>query len=217
LSSLEDLIRGEYEPSADRLDPDDDGDTHTRAVNMRVRRRMEVSSNGLHEMLAEAISLLAISDGSVDGTLTNEHDAGERQEQAIKREPRDGRHKMYEAMRNAMSDSKSVWKLIRLARALRMEMEEARKDCKVWDDRDAERKSACVDQRICSINGMAHKIMTMCATIMKHSGTVGGRQGDGEWAKKRAEKRESCVWSVIQLCRRSLEEVEGVLCDALDW
>ncbi|KAG1760691.1 hypothetical protein EV702DRAFT_1207742 [Suillus placidus] len=214
-SGLEDILRGEYEPFAYRVGPGVDGDPHTSAINMRIQRRMEIATTGVHEMLAEAFSLLETPEQGDDRKPANDH-AEERQE-------RDNgtlitsRTCMHRAMQDEVTHTKAVWQLIRLARALRVEVGEVMKDCAASTDETSPHKTECINRHMSSVSIMAHQIMIACATILKNSSTGLGHKGDGEWVKKRADKRELCVWTVIELCRRSLQEVQAMVLNSIDW
>ncbi|KAG1720978.1 uncharacterized protein EDB91DRAFT_1256734 [Suillus paluster] len=214
-SALEDMIEGTYEASEDRYDPEDTGDDHTRMVNMRVRRRMVVLSNGLNEILSQAFATLAIPGGCVDGQPANDNDAGGAHVAAGQRES-GNRTSVETSMRDKASMTRDIWGLVRMARALRKEAEMVMKECALWDA-DSGLKNAHVRKRMLEIQLMAHKIMLSSVSILRFIGPAFERRIEMDRARRRAEKRDSCVWSVISMCRSSLEHVDDVLDHSLDW
>ncbi|KAG1879204.1 hypothetical protein F4604DRAFT_1679620 [Suillus subluteus] len=131
LSTLEAIISNEYGSSSDVLDIDDECDP--------IIRRMQISLNGLHEILAEALDMFSNPNGSGDGNLTNNDDIGELHQNAIQRRRKNRHDVLNKALYEAQWTSRTVWRIIRLAHALWIEAHTVIEECEcdAWDDNDS--------------------------------------------------------------------------------
>ncbi|KAG1718540.1 uncharacterized protein EDB91DRAFT_1258490 [Suillus paluster] len=165
-----------------------------------------------HEILSEAFGTLAIPGGCVNGQPVNDNDAGGEHVAVGQRES--GNRTLVEtSMRDNVSMTRDIWGLVHMAQALRMEAEVVMKECALWDDTDSRLKNAYVRKRMMKIQLMTHKIMLSIISILEFIGPAFERQTEMD----RAERRDSCVWSVIKLCCSSLEHVDEILDHSLDW
>ncbi|KAG1883203.1 uncharacterized protein F5891DRAFT_990939 [Suillus fuscotomentosus] len=219
LSRLEGLIEGSYEPSRDRFNADDDGDHTTQAVNMRVRRRIGILSNGLHEMMSDAFDMFDLAGGSVDQINADEYDVEFTSESTIETRRNQRREALYTRMQNARLRSRNIWAIVRLAKEIKEEAAKVVDESSAWDDDMAEGRDAYVCERMRRITACQNKAKIAAVSILKHWPThwpaIGGTQV--QWMTKRGEKRQEGVWQIIDMCRRSLEELEEIILHSADW
>ncbi|KAG1868957.1 hypothetical protein DFJ58DRAFT_837792 [Suillus subalutaceus] len=217
-STLEAIISNEYGSSLDVLDIDDECDPIAQAVNIRIRHCMQISLNGLHEILVEALDMFSNPDGSGDGNLTNNDDIGELHQKAIQQQQKNRCDILNKALYEAQWTSRTVWRIIRLAHALRIEAHTVIEECDAWGDNDSKgERKVYVCQQINHIADRASNIMVHIATILKAHHPALQPKAEDKWAKDRVVQRESSVMAVINLCQKTLQAVEEVLTDSLDW
>ncbi|KAG1825322.1 hypothetical protein DFJ58DRAFT_849572 [Suillus subalutaceus] len=169
-SILEDMIIAEYEPSTDVLDIDDECDPIMRVVNIRTRRRMQILTNGLHQILAEAFDMIANPDYASDGNLTSNEDIGESHHDSIQSQRQKRRALLNQALDEARWTSRTVWRIIGLARALRIEAQTVTMECgALGDDESHRERKTYVRQQMKAITDKANKIMVKIAAVPKKS------------------------------------------------
>lgn len=88
-----------------------------------------------------------------------------------------------------------------------------------WDNSIAEGQDAYVCEWMRHITAFQNKTKIAVFSILKHWPThwpaIGVTQV--QWMTKRGEKRQECIWEIIDMCHRSLEELEEIILHSVDW
>ncbi|KAG1721937.1 uncharacterized protein EDB91DRAFT_1088293 [Suillus paluster] len=212
-SLLEEMLQSDDETTEDEVDPDDEGDTHTRMVNMRIRRRLQIAWRGIHQIGSDASELSCTRDDGARMQPTKD-DNGQNEEQRSAMETREGRRDaIHQAMAEARGNRNTVWWIIKLARALELEANNITIDCLTFDDRSSKSKQRCIKTEMSNLEDMSHRVMKLGLDILKHSDT-GLRRNRYQTG---ARLRTKYIWELIKLCSKMADSVYIVLQHSVDW